>query len=184
MKEIILGIVVIGLFIFFFYFLISLNKKKKEVKEVNKEESKGDSKKDNEKLEMPEILKEVTRGNYMHEVSMSNVNDLNKVEMEENLNIKKDELDSIDKIENAFDEISDMSLDLDLGDEIVDDSLEEIDEETEYIDDYFNDTMMNNIESQNKNSKDAGKTIADEYKGLSNNMKALIIANVLSKKNK
>lgn len=170
MKEIILAIIIVGLFIFFFYFLFNLYKKEKVKKQEKVVEKKSEQ---NEKEDIPEILKEITLGNYMHDISKTE--EIDGVVMEEDNTIEKPELDAVEKVEKAFDDIDDIEIDgvdtEDIEDEIVDSTellLESEDDE----------------EEDGKKLHTLKKSLADEYKGLSKNMKALIIANILEKKHK
>ena len=168
MEKIIISLVIVGLFIFFVYFLVKLYQKEKVKKEDKPPEKVAE--KESEKEEIPAILKEITMGNYMHDMSKDGRS--GEIEMEEDNSIQMPEMDNIEKVEKAFDDINDINIDIDL--------------ETEEIDD-IEDELLNNLEDdliEDEENVNKGKSIADEYKGLSKNMKALIIANFLEKKNK
>jgi hypothetical protein len=123
MKEIIEIIAVVGLFIFFFYFLYRIYLKSSK-KEEKKEEKKSAPTASEKKEDIPEILKEVTMGNYMHDISK-------KVVVEQS--VKKEENKIIDQfdIEKAFDIIDSQDLEDVEIEEIEDDIVSEIEVDME-----------------------------------------------------
>lgn len=178
MKEIILIVLASGLFIFFLWFFIKLNKPQKK---VSKEQEKP---KENKKDEIPEILKEVTMGNYMFDLSKNDT--IDGVELKENETLEKPQevfLDSRNNIEKAFDEIIDIGGDFD---EVVDDEISEIEEyEDDLLDDIeedFSDNSLLGDVNEGADNKSNKKSIIDEYKGLSKEMKIMVITNILKKK--
>ena len=183
MKEIILIAALVGLFIFFisFFYKIFLKKsKKKETKKTNEKDVVKEGKKSED---IPEILKEVTTGNYMHDLSKSKVEG---IEFEENLDIQKQEEVKRTNVEQAFDDIDEIGDDLD---DLIDIQVEEIEEiEDGLIDevdeDFTDDTLLGDIVDDDSDSKSSDNKLAKEYKGLSKEIKAILIANILDKKKK
>lgn len=180
MKEIILIMGICGLFIFFLYFLIRINKKTK-VKEVKKEEKLPQEKKE----DIPEIIKEVTMGNYMFDMSQNDVVD--GVEMPEDNSIeKKTEVKDFQQvIEDDFDRIENIGSDF--GDEI-DIEVEEIVDEIDEIDDFMSEIDEINYEESDGNEVSENKvdknSTVNQIKGLSKEIKTILIANILEKKHK
>ncbi len=177
MEKIIIIVFLCGIFIFFLWLLLKMNKKEKKQEPEKKEEKKE------VKDEIPQIIKDVTMGNYMYDIAQNS--DENDVEIIENANIKTDEEKSkndaeegiVDaSIEKAFDYIDDIGDDYD---DILDDDIDEIDSITETFDDelYEDDELKPDEENGQKES-----ALAKEYKGLSKEMKAMLIANILEKK--
>lgn len=181
MKEIIVIALIVGLFIFFFSFLFKLflkKNKKVEEKKVEKKPADDTSKKD-VKDEIPDILKEVTTGNYMYDLSKSTK--IDGIEFEENLNIDKP-AEKRTNVDKAFDDIGDMGDDLD---ELIDIHIEEIEDlEDELLDgieeDFHDDVLLGDIVEGDEKTGD--NKLAKEYGKLSKTMKAVIIANILEKK--
>lgn len=181
MEEIILVVLFLGLFIFLLWTFIKPQKKVKQ--ETKKEEKPAESKKD----EIPEILKDVTMGNYMYDISQTSMVD--GVEILEDDTLEKpveEETDSRSKIEKAFDEITDIGSDFE---DSINDEISEIDdygtsllnEVDECIDEEL---LLEEDESENKDDTKKENPLTQEYKGLSKEMKAMLIANILEKKHK
>jgi len=167
MKEIIEIIVIVALFIFFFCFLCKIYLKSNKKEEKKKEYKSAETK--DKKEDIPEILKEVTMGNYMYDISK-------KIKVDEVYSGQSSKNENKFDIENAFDVIENQNLDDVELEEIEDDlMMDDIDFE---IDSILEDDE--NVKKHNKNSK--SNSLAEEYSNLSGNMKALIIANFLDKK--
>ena len=174
MKEIILIVLIIGLVIFFLYSFLKPQKTIKKDKAPDKDKKDESSKQ--EKNEIPNILKEVTMGNYMYDLSQNDVVDGIEMPEDESLDIQiKEEKDTRTKIEKAFDDIDEIGNDFE--DDILDDYDDLLMEGEEVLFDDFSD---NKTSSKVKDSK----SIVDEYKGLSKEMKTILIANILQKKHK
>lgn len=179
MKEIILIILIGGLFIFFFWFLLAMVKKPKKKTEEKPEEK--EEKKEETKQEIPEILKEVTMGNYMHDISTvpdssdGLIMQETEIETEEEIKPIFDIEKEFDYIENQGNEISAMF------DEDIDDAIDEIEDIEDDVDDYVKDMME---DDEDEAGGQQLVSVADEIKNSSNNLKALLIANILDKKQK
>ena len=171
MKEIIEIIAVVGLFIFFFYFLYRIYLKSSK-KEEKKEEKKSAPTASEKKEDIPEILKEVTMGNYMHDISK-------KVVVEQSVMKEENKIINQFDIEKAFDIIDSQDLEDVEIEEIEDDIVSEIEVDMDSV------ILGVDVEDDETNVQVGGnrKNLAEEYANLSGNMKALIIANFLDKKN-
>ena len=90
MKEIILIVVIFGLFIFFIWALLKPQKKAKVEPKVEKEKAKD---------EPPAILKEVTMGNYMYEISQNTTVDGVEIVEDGSLELPKQENNKTNKYE-------------------------------------------------------------------------------------
>ena len=172
MKEIIEIIAVVGLFIFFFYFLYRIYFKSSK-KEEKKEEKKSAPAASEKKEDIPEILKEVTMGNYMHDISK-------KVVVEQSVMKEDDKIIDQFDIEKAFDIIDSQDLEDVEIEEIEDDIVSEIEVD---MDSVILGVDVEDDETDVQVGRGNGKNLAEEYANLSGNMKALIIANFLDKKN-
>lgn len=178
MKEIML-IAICGGLIIFFVFAFGDRKKKKNDKKVPKKET------EKIKEDIPEIVKEVTMGNFMYDVLQS---ETDGIDMLENENIGEEKTNTNTNIDNsiekAYDEIDDIGEDFDL----LEDELSEIDEYGDAIlydvDEEFNDDVLlgNMSEDLEENNTNRSNNISDEYKGLSKEIKIMLVANILKKK--
>ena len=180
MKEIILIAGVCGLFIFFLYLFSKMIIEKK--KETKKEEPQPEKPK---KEEIPEIIKEVTMGNYMHDISQVDVVDGVEMPENEDIDIKETVKTYEEMIEDSFDEVDTLGDDFD-GD--IDIEVDEITDEIEEIDDYADDIAQNaeSINGDKNKGKNQNKEMStqDEIHKLSKKMKAVLIANVLDRNHK
>ena len=169
MKGIIELVAVVALFIFFFYFLYKLYLKsdKKEVKAKEEKPVKKDENVD-KKEDIPEILKEVTMGNYMYDISKTSKSEPTEVSFE------KPEKDSEFDIDKVFESINSQELEDVQIEEIEDDLMEDIGVGV--------DDVILEVDDEDVIKSQKRKSLAEEYAELSGNMKALIIANVLDKK--
>lgn len=174
MKEIILIVVIFGLLIFFLW-VLRPPKQKKLSKNVEKPKEKV-------KDEIPEILKEVTMGNYMYDIAQTTIVDGIEVVEDDTIELPAEQKeDKRSQIEKAFDEISDIGSDYDedmedvFGDENL---LDGIDEE------FDDEILINDNETTSKTNSKKRKSLTEEYRGLSKEMKAMLIANILEKKHK
>ena len=187
MKEIILIVLICGLFIFFIFTFTNLIKKKKE--DAKPSADKKEEKKPDNKESIPDIIKEVTMGNYMHDISQQ-TSMQDGVEFVENSMVEKTEnivVDAKNKIVDAFDEIQEIGDDI--GDEIVEDieGIEDIEDSIiDELDEDFSDTTLlgsdDYEEDFNLDNKPSKNNIVSEYKKLSKEMKTLLIADILKKK--
>ena len=120
----------------------------------------------------------------MHEISQNAVVDGVEIIEDSTLELPKKE-DTRTKIEKAFDEISD----------IGDDFGEDVDLEADEIDDYVDivydavEDLDDEILIDDNNISDVKvvkrkQSLTEEYRGLSKEMKAMLIANILEKKHK
>jgi len=165
------------LFIFFFWFLFNLVKKpKKKTEEKPKEKV---EKKEEPKQEIPEILKEVTMGNYMHDISSVPDASDGLVMQEADIEDDKNKESSFD-IEKEFDYIENQGNEINA---IFDDGIEEIEDDiegAEDIDNFDQELFDNEYNDQEENIQ----SVADEIKKSSITLKSLLIANILDKKQK
>lgn len=175
MKEIIIIALAGGLIIFFVLVFGGKNKKKEDKKPQKNEIEKA-------KEEIPDIVKEVTMGNYMFDISQQENDGVELVENEQlGTNFNEGKPAELNSIEEAYDEIDNIGSDFDM----LEDELNEIDECEDSIlyeiDEEFTDDVLlgeiNNINESKENNN-----VVDEYKGLSKEMKIMLMANILKKK--
>ena len=121
--EIILIVLSLAGIVFLSIFLINAFGKKakkddkakpKEEKPVEKSDGKKEDKKE-EKKDIPDILKEVTQGNYMYDISHESSDELTEEDIPENLELTEPDTSTVDeafqRIEAIEDEYSDENLD-------------------------------------------------------------------------
>ena len=175
MKEIIIIALAGGLIIFFVLVFGGKNKKKEDKKPQKNEIEKA-------KEEIPDIVKEVTMGNYMFDISQQENDGIELIENEQlGSEFNESTPAELNSIEEAYDEIDNIGSDFDM----LEDELNEIDECEDSIlyeiDEEFTDDVLlgeiNNINESKENNN-----VVDEYKGLSKEMKIMLMANILKKK--
>ena len=175
MKEIIIIALAGGLIIFFVLVFGGKNKKKEDKKPQKNEIEKA-------KEEIPDIVKEVTMCNYMFDISQQENDGIELIENEQlGSEFNESTPSELNSIEEAYDEIDNIGSDFDM----LEDELNEIDECEDSIlyeiDEEFTDDVLlgeiNNINESKENNN-----VVDEYKGLSKEMKIMLMANILKKK--
>ncbi len=167
-MEIIIAIVLVGLFVFMLTFLIHIFVKKDKPKTESKNEAKPqekpkttETKPQEKKDDIPEILKEVTQGNYMYDIAHEEKDDVTVDDMDENQNISQD----------------------DITEESVDEAYHKIEAiEDDYDDDKLLDTssIIDDIDGKN----DQPNEDVEEFKRVSRKTKALLISDILKRKGK
>ena len=177
-MEIIL--IVVGICAFVFFISTFSKMSKTPVKTESKDASKpNDANKDESVGEIPEILKEVTTGNYMYDLAQSSSNE---VQFAENENISLDKDLKRTNVAKAFDDISDIGDDFD---EAIDVEIEEINDIEDDMDDdldenYSDAALLGDILEEE--SEQSNNEVAVEYSKLSKKMKAILMSNALNKK--
>ena len=136
-------------------------RKNKEEKPVDKKEEK--TKEDAKKDDIPEILKEVTMGNYMFDNAKLSETEQLKVDMVENTDIVKEEKSFRVELGEPLDECDDEPMNTR---DIIDQLDEQHDEELEEIEEVL----------------EAKQSVATEIKNASPTLKAMLIADILRKK--
>lgn len=159
MGEYIIPILALILFVFLIWFFVKIFVKKKTSEKPSKPdvEPKKEEKKDAEKPknDIPDILKEVTLGNYMYDIAHEQ-EDINVEDIPENGDIEAD----TKTVEEAFYRIE--SIDVDEDENLdVRSILDEVDGTTR-----------------------ANKPEFEEIKGLSKRTKAILISDILNKNKK
>ncbi len=124
--------------------------------------------KEKNKDDIPEILKEVTRGNYMYENSQLSEDEQLEVDMIENAELGQ-------KNEEPFRvTLGEILSESDMGAVTTKDILEEMDAE---LDDDF-------TPNSSPSTQEHEPSVGDEIKSLSPKMKAILIADILKRKDK
>jgi len=160
-AEIILIVLALGGIVFLSVFLINAfgKKAKKDDKAKPKEEkppAKADDKKE-EKKEIPEILKEVTMGNYMYDISHETPDELTVDDIPENLELIKPDTTTVEEAYKGIEAIED---------EYADDNLD-------------TQSILDDLDGV---KKDSSSPEVDEIKHLSNGTKAIIISDILKRR--
>lgn len=161
-MEIVIAIIGVGIFVFMLVFLINIFAKKSKTDTVKpKLDTPKEEKKESKKEDIPEILTEVTQGNYMYDIANENDNAI--PDMVENDNIKEENISKkpVSMVEESFDKIEAIK------------------------DDYREDKLLNTQAILNDLDGVDDSEQPDEvkeFKGLSNRTKALIISDLLKKK--
>ena len=165
-MEIIVCVIAVALFVFMLVFLINVFvKKQKPADKAKDSKTEDNAKTDDKKLEeIPDILKEVTQGNYMYDIANEN-DDISQDAMVENNDIKAEDIKpkQESKVEESYEKIEAIE------------------------DDYREDKLLNTQAILNDLDGVEDDDQADEVKeikGLSNKTKALIISDLLKRKNK
>lgn len=165
-MEIIVCVIAVALFVFMLVFLINVFvKKQKPADKAKDSKTEDNAKTDDKKVEeIPDILKEVTQGNYMYDIANEN-DDISQDAMVENNDIKAEDIKpkQESKVEESYEKI-----------EAIED---------DYREDKLLSTqaILNDIDGvEDDDQADEVK----EIKGLSNKTKALIISDLLKRKNK
>ena len=165
-MEIIVCVIAVALFVFMFVFLINVFvKKQKPADKAKDSKTEDNAKTDDKKVEeIPDILKEVTQGNYMYDIANEN-DDISQDAMVENNDIKAEDIKpkQESKVEESYEKIEAIE------------------------DDYREDKLLNTQAILNDLDGVEDDDQADEVKeikGLSNKTKALIISDLLKRKNK
>lgn len=165
-MEIIVCVIAVALFVFMLVFLINVFvKKQKPADKAKDSKTEDNAKTDDKKIEeIPDILKEVTQGNYMYDIANEN-DDISQDAMVENNDIKAEDIKpkQESKVEESYEKIEAIE------------------------DDYREDKLLNTQAILNDLDGVEDDDQADEVKeikGLSNKTKALIISDLLKRKNK
>lgn len=165
-MEIIVCVIAVALFVFMLVFLINVFVKKQRPADKAKDSKTEDNAKTDDKKveEIPDILKEVTQGNYMYDIANEN-DDISQDAMVENNDIKAEDIKpkQESKVEESYEKIEAIE------------------------DDYREDKLLNTQAILNDLDGVEDDDQADEVKeikGLSNKTKALIISDLLKRKNK
>lgn len=165
-MEIIVCVIAVALFVFMLVFLINVFVKKQKPADKAKDlKTEDNAKTDDKKIEeIPDILKEVTQGNYMYDIANEN-DDISQDAMVENNDIKAEDIKpkQESKVEESYEKIEAIE------------------------DDYREDKLLNTQAILNDLDGVEDDDQADEVKeikGLSNKTKALIISDLLKRKNK
>lgn len=165
-MEIIVCVIAVALFVFMLVFLINVFvKKQKPADKAKDSKTEDNAKTDDKKVEeIPDILKEVTQGNYMYDIANEN-DDISQDAMVENNDIKAEDIKpkQESKVEESYEKIEAIE------------------------DDYREDKLLNTQAILNDIDGVEDDDQADEVKeikGLSNKTKALIISDLLKRKNK
>ena len=165
-MEIIVCVIAVALFVFMLVFLINVFvKKQKPADKAKDSKTEDNAKTDDKKIEeIPDILKEVTQGNYMYDIANEN-DDISQDSMVENNDIKAEDIKpkQESKVEESYEKIEAIE------------------------DDYREDKLLNTQAILNDLDGVEDNDQADEVKeikGLSNKTKALIISDLLKRKNK
>ena len=165
-MEIIVCVIAVALFVFMLVFLINVFvKKQKPADKAKDSKTEDNAKTDDKKMEeIPDILKEVTQGNYMYDIANEN-DDISQDAMVENNDIKSEDIKpkQESKVEESYEKIEAIE------------------------DDYREDKLLNTQAILNDLDGVEDNDQADEVKeikGLSNKTKALIISDLLKRKNK
>ncbi len=165
-MEIIVCVIAVALFVFMLVFLINVFvKKQKPADKAKDSKTEDNAKTDDKKVEeIPDILKEVTQGNYMYDIANEN-DDISQDAMVENNDIKAEDIKpkQESKVEESYEKIEAIE------------------------DDYREDKLLNTQAILNDLDGVEDDDQADEVKeikGLSNKTKALIISDLLKRKNK
>ncbi len=165
-MEIIVCVIAVALFVFMLVFLINVFVKKQKPADKAKDSKTEDNAKTDDKKseEIPDILKEVTQGNYMYDIANEN-DDISQDAMVENNDIKAEDIKpkQESKVEESYEKIEAIE------------------------DDYREDKLLNTQAILNDLDGVEDDDQADEVKeikGLSNKTKALIISDLLKRKNK
>lgn len=165
-MEIIVCVIAVALFVFMLVFLINVFvKKQKPADKAKDSKTEDNAKTDDKKVEeIPDILKEVTQGNYMYDIANEN-DDISQDAMVENNDIKAEDIKTKQesKVEESYEKIEAIE------------------------DDYREDKLLNTQAILNDLDGVEDDDQADEVKeikGLSNKTKALIISDLLKRKNK
>ncbi len=165
-MEIIVCVIAVALFAFMLVFLINVFvKKQKPADKAKDSKTEDNAKTDDKKIEeIPDILKEVTQGNYMYDIANEN-DDISQDAMVENNSIKTEDIKpkQESKVEESYEKIEAIE------------------------DDYREDKLLNTQAILNDLDGVEDNDQADEVKeikGLSNKTKALIISDLLKRKNK
>ncbi len=165
-MEIIVCVIAVALFVFMLVFLINVFvKKQKPADKAKDSKTEDNAKTDDKKVEeIPDILKEVTQGNYMYDIANEN-DDISQDAMVENNDVKAEDIKpkQESKVEESYEKIEAIE------------------------DDYREDKLLNTQAILNDLDGVEDDDQADEVKeikGLSNKTKALIISDLLKRKNK
>lgn len=165
-MEIVVCVIAVALFVFMLVFLINVFVKKQKPADKAKDSKTEDNAKTDDKKseEIPDILKEVTQGNYMYDIANES-DDISQDAMVENNSIKAEDIKpkQESKVEESYEKIEAIE------------------------DDYREDKLLNTQAILNDLDGVEDDDQADEVKeikGLSNKTKALIISDLLKRKNK
>ena len=165
-MEIVVCVIAVALFVFMLVFLINVFVKKQKPADKAKDSKTEDTAKTDDKKseEIPDILKEVTQGNYMYDIANEN-DDISQEAMVENNSITAEDIKpkQESKVEESYEKIEAIE------------------------DDYREDKLLNTQAILNDLDGVEDDDQADEVKeikGLSNKTKALIISDLLKRKNK
>jgi len=180
-MEAILIVVAICAFVFFIYTLGKMSKKSTKTESKSKTDTKESKQREKKEDDIPDILKEVTTGNYMYDLAQSSNSE---VEFVENENISMEENDSINctNVAKAFDDIENIGDDLD---DLIDVHIDEINEIEDDLNDdigesYSESALLGDVDYDG-NAKE-NNDVLEEYAKMSKKMKAILMSNALDKK--
>ena len=182
MKEIIIVCVLVISFFVVAYLISNLIIKQKKV-EKKESEKPSDEKVEQPKEkedDIPEILKEVTMGNYLYDDAKLNETEQLQESMVENTNIEKEpekvfRVELGEPLEEMFDDEPLTTRDI----------LEDLDNQSEEsFADENTDQEDTTTEHEGEEIEKEVENVAKEIKKLSPKMKAILIANLLNKKDK
>lgn len=176
-MEIAIIVVAILLIIFMSWVFISAFAKKgkkvdskksePEKKDTDKKDADKKDEKTAQKGDIPDILKEVTQGNYMYDIAHEQTNDITEDMMVENSDISKPKQS---KVEESFEKIKSIELDVD-------------ENEDELLDVRSIIADMDNEETDNTTEKDKPPVSDINLSKLSKTEKIIMLSNILKKKN-